>query len=99
MKKILLSRLLTLLLAGIVFPVIIAFAPQEAKVNQRKIDRDRAKKEKLAWKEYKTAVREHEKRQSQETRSMMKQSKKDARKNTPLKKKNALSSPGRKNCK
>jgi hypothetical protein len=59
--------------------------PQEAKVNQKKIDRDRAKKEKEAQKDYEKAVKRHMDNQSKETKAMMKKAKKDSKKNTPLK--------------
>ena len=60
-------------------------APQEAKVNQKKIDRNRAKKEKESRKEYEKAVKRHNDNQSKQTKAMMKKAKKDSKKNTPLK--------------
>jgi hypothetical protein len=59
--------------------------PQEAKVHQKKIDKERAKKEKEGQKQYDKAVKKHMDNQSKETKKMMKQAKKDAKKNTPLK--------------
>ena len=58
---------------------------QEAKVNQKKIDRDREKKEKEGQKQYEKAVKRHLDNQSKETKAMMKKAKKDSKKNTPLK--------------
>jgi Na+-transporting methylmalonyl-CoA/oxaloacetate decarboxylase gamma subunit len=61
-----------------------AFPPQEAKINQKKIDKQREKKAKEAQKEYDRAVKAHYDHQSKETKKMMKQAKKDSKKNTPL---------------
>ncbi len=60
---------------------------QDAKTSQKKVDQEHKKREKEAQKEYQKALKEHHKRQSKATKSMMRQSKKDAKKNTPLKKK------------
>ena len=58
---------------------------QEAKVNQRKIDKERAKKEKEGLKQYQRAVKKHMDNQSKDAKIMMKKAKKEAKKNTPLK--------------
>jgi hypothetical protein len=58
---------------------------QEARVNQKKIDKDRAKKEKEGQKQYEKAVKKHMDNQSKETKIMMKKARKDSKKNTPLK--------------
>lgn len=72
---------------------IVAFSPQEAKVKQRKIEREQKRKEKKAEKQYRKAKKDHVKRQSKETKSMMKKSSKESKKNTPMK------APGGKKCK
>jgi uncharacterized membrane protein (DUF106 family) len=65
----------------------ISSAPQERQVNQKKIDKEREKRQKEAMKEYNKALKEHHKHQSKETKAMMRQSRKESGKNTPLKKK------------
>ena len=75
--------LIYLLLATAVFtPVIHA---QEKKVNQKKISKDRAKKQKQAQKEYHDAVNQHKKNQSKSTKAMMRQSRKESGTLTPIK--------------
>jgi hypothetical protein len=74
-------------------PFLFAFSPQEAKVNQRKIEREHKRKDKKAEKEYQQAKKDHKKKQSKETQSMMKKSLKQSKKNTPMK------PPGGKKCK
>ncbi len=93
------KRLPVLLVAFVLIPFLSASYPQESKVNQRKINRERQKKERQAQKEYEAAVKNHNKLQSKETKSMMKQAKKDSSKNTPVRKRNALNHPGNKTCK
>ena len=61
-------------------PVIVVSLPQQAKVSQRKVDREHRKTEKAAKSEYKKAIKMHEKNQSKETRAMMKRSKKENKK-------------------
>jgi hypothetical protein len=61
--------------------------PQDAGAGQKKIDREKQKRQKEAQKDYNKALKEHHQRQSKETKSMMRQSRKDSKKNTPLKKK------------
>ena len=62
-----------------------AIYPQEAKVNQRKINAERAKKEKESKKQYEKAVKQHYDHQSKETKAMMKRAKRETKKNTPIK--------------
>jgi hypothetical protein len=52
---------------------------------QRKMEKEKEKKDKEARKKYEQAIKQHEKNQSATTRSMMKESKKESPKNTPLK--------------
>jgi len=72
---------------------LFALYPQEAKVNQRKIEKEHKRNDKKAGKEYNQAKKNHKKRQSKETQSMMKKSLKQSKKNTPMK------APGGKKCK
>jgi len=58
---------------------------QEHKVNQKKINQDRERKQKQAEKEYHNAVKQHQKSQSKNTRAMMRQSRKESGTNTPVK--------------
>ena len=57
---------------------------QEQRVNHRKIEREREKKQKQAQKDYNQAVKRHKKMQSKETKASMKRSKREAVKLTPL---------------
>jgi len=57
---------------------------QEAKVNQKKIDKERRQKQKAAEKEYEARKKRHLQLQTKETRARMRQSKKEARKVTPI---------------
>jgi ATPase subunit of ABC transporter with duplicated ATPase domains len=59
---------------------------QQKDLSQRRIEKERARKDKEARKKYEQAIRQHEKNQSAATRSMMKETKKESPKNTPLKK-------------
>jgi len=77
----------------LILPVVFAFSPQEAKVNQKKIEREHKRQGKQAEKEYLQAKKDHQKKQSKETQSMMKKSLKKSKKNTPVK------PPGGKKCK
>ena len=52
---------------------------------QRKVEKEKARKDKEAKKKYEQAIKRHEKSQSATTRSMMKETKKESPKNTPLK--------------
>lgn len=73
-----------LLLVFLILPVLFSFTPQESKVNQKKIEREREKKKKLAKKQYDQAVLRHRKMQSKDTKARMKQTRKSAKKSTPL---------------
>jgi hypothetical protein len=65
-------------------PMLFACTPQEARVSQKKIERDRAKKDKQARKQYDKAVKRHRSMQTKETKSRMKQSKKESKSITPI---------------
>jgi hypothetical protein len=58
--------------------------PQEVRVNQKKIERDRARKHKKDVKQYNHAVKRHNKMQSKSTKSSMKKTKRESAKMTPL---------------
>ncbi|HNW76235.1 MAG TPA: hypothetical protein PKJ28_05050 [Bacteroidales bacterium] len=60
---------------------------QQAKVSQRKIEREKKKKDKAAVREYQDALKRHHQLQSKETRAMMRESQRKAKKNTPVKRK------------
>lgn len=78
--------ILLLMLMFLVAPILISgIPPQESKVNQRRIEKEREKKKKEAVKKYQQAVKRHQKMQSKETKIRMKQTRKEAGKNTPLK--------------
>jgi hypothetical protein len=93
MKNIIIKKTKLFLLLILIMPFLVAFYPQEAKVNQRKIEKEQKRKDKKAEKQYKQAKKDHKKRQSKETQSMMKKSLKESKKNTPMK------APGGKKCK
>ncbi|HNW75026.1 MAG: hypothetical protein PHP04_00565 [Bacteroidales bacterium] len=77
---------LTLTILFFVCPLLFSgLPPQESKVNQRRIEKEREKKKKEAVKKYEQAVKRHQKMQSKDTKSRMKQTRKESRKNTPLK--------------
>lgn len=67
-----------------IIPVFFSFSPQEARVNQKKIDRDRKMKQKEIQQRYDKAIERHKQIQSKETRKRMKETKKKSRKMTPL---------------
>ncbi|MCX6268757.1 MAG: hypothetical protein NTW16_15630 [Bacteroidetes bacterium] len=79
------NRFLMAILFVIMMPVLIFSAPQEPRVNQKKIDRERIKKQKQFLKEYDQAVRRHNKRQSKATKESMRKTQKQSKKVTPLK--------------
>jgi hypothetical protein len=71
---------------------LLAFPPafsvscsSQRPANVRKAEKEKARKDKQAHKQYEKAVKEHMKRQSDATKAMMKQTKKESPKNTPLK--------------
>ena len=82
MKRKLIFVLLAFLLA---FPGVLP--AQQAKVNRKKIEREKRKREKEGMKEYQAALKRHMKNQSKETRVMMRQSKKGSKQATPVKRK------------
>ena len=67
-------------------PCIISSCSQEKNVSLRRGEKEKARKDKEAKKKYEQAIKVHEKHQSAATRSMMKATKKESPKNTPLKK-------------
>ena len=58
---------------------------QEKDVNKRRIEKEKERKDKESRKKYEQAILRHKKIQSAETRSMMKKTKQESPKNTPLK--------------
>ena len=68
-----------------ILPVIYSFIPQEARVNQKKIERQREKKQKEAQKKYNQAVKHHQDIQSKATKKSMKRTKKESKDATPIK--------------
>ncbi len=78
-----LKRLIMLML---ILALSISWASgQEHRVNQKKINKERARKQKKAEKEYHDAVKRHKKIQSKNTRGMMRQSRKESGSLTPVK--------------
>jgi len=59
---------------------------QEQKVNQKKINKERERKQKQTEKDYHNAVKHHQKAQSKNTKAMMRQSRKESGSFTPVKK-------------
>ena len=72
-----------LIFVMVFMPLLVIPFPQEARVNQKKIEREREKKQKKAMKDYNAAVKRHNKIQSKSTRTSMKKTKKEAKSNTP----------------
>jgi hypothetical protein len=79
------NRLLIIILIVSFQAMLVSYIPQEARVNQKKIERERAKKQKQARKDYDQAVKHHNKIQSKSTRASMKKTKKESKKSTPTK--------------
>lgn len=75
----------SVLLVFTVVPLLAAHAPQEAKVNQKKIDQKRIKLEKEAQRQYDKALKRHKDIQTKETKKRMKATKKASKKITPIK--------------
>jgi len=69
----------------LLIPFLLAFEPQEQKSNPRKAEKIRVKKEQEARRKYEKDVRQHMNNQSKETKAMMKNAKKNSRKNSPVK--------------
>jgi hypothetical protein len=87
-----LNRLLKILLTSVlgffllVSPAVITSSCTPGRsAEMKKAEKERAKKAKQAQKEYDKAVKQHLKNQSDATRKMMKSTKKESPKNTPLK--------------
>jgi len=74
-----------LLLFIIIMPLGLSTYSQKKDASQRRAEKEKAQKEKVAKKKYDLAIKQHIKNQSATTRSMMKQTKKESPKNTPLK--------------
>lgn len=66
------------------FMPLSSAVPQESRVNQRRIEKEREKKQKQALKDYNQAVKRHKAIQSKATKSSMKRTKKEAGKLTPI---------------
>jgi hypothetical protein len=81
------TKSLILLLVITVAPAMFSFTPQEARVNQKKIEREREKKQKKDKKQYDKAVKQHKNNQSKATKKSMKQTKKESKNATPIKRK------------
>ena len=80
------GRLKQLVCLLLVFSLCLSVSyGQEHKVNQQKINKERAKKQKQAEKDYHKGVKQHQKSQSKNTKAMMKQSRKESGTNTPVK--------------
>jgi hypothetical protein len=76
-------KLISLIVAF--FPLLISFTPpQEARVNQKKIEKERVKKEKESKRQYDKAVKRHHNMQTKETKARMKQTKKESKSATPI---------------
>ncbi|MCX6280953.1 MAG: hypothetical protein NTU51_03255 [Bacteroidetes bacterium] len=77
------NRLISLLLLCIFW--LPGTHAQEHKVNQKKINKERARNQKKAEKEYHNAVNHHKKIQSKNTKAMMHESRKKSGSLTPVK--------------
>ena len=89
MKGIRLKKKGILFLLGMILltaPCGLSSCSQQKDVSQRRIEKEKARKDKEARKKYEQAIKRHEKNQSATTRSMMKETKKKSPMNTPLKK-------------
>lgn len=75
-----------MLLVSLQFMIPDGVFAQTARVNQRKIERQREQRKKKDMKLYKKAVKRHMKMQSDATRSSMKRTKKESKKLTPVRK-------------
>jgi hypothetical protein len=80
------TRSCQMLLLLLFFPALLmAFTPQEGGSGRRKAERERVKKERQADRKYQKDVKQHLNNQSKETKAMMKKSKRNSKKNTPVK--------------
>jgi hypothetical protein len=66
-------------------PCLVSSCSTGKNASQRKVEKEKERKDKEAKKKYEAAIKRHEKNQSAATRSMMKETKKESPKNTPLK--------------
>ena len=76
---------LFMVLAISALPLLVLPAPQEARVNQKKIEREHQKKQKEAQRQYEQALKRHRDNQSKATKKSMKRSKKEAKNTIPVK--------------
>jgi hypothetical protein len=75
---------LVLSIAAFATMLISVSLPQEGQVNRKKIEREQSIKQKEAKKQYKDAVKRHSNLQTKETRSRMKQTKRNSKNATPI---------------
>ena len=80
------SLLLALFCFFLLAPLSFTSCFPESAVRQKRIDRERRKKEKEARKAYEMDLKKHHKSQTKETRARMRQTRKNAKRVTPLKK-------------
>jgi hypothetical protein len=80
--KMVTRRVLIVIVALI--PLFFSCSPKGTNVNQKKIDRERVQKDKEAQRQFDQAIKRHEQIQTKVTRDRMKQSKKEAKKLTPI---------------
>jgi hypothetical protein len=78
--------LILLCMVLITSPCGLSSCSLQKNVSQRRIEKEKERKDKEAQKKYEQAIKQHEKNQSAATRAMMKETKKESPKNTPLKK-------------
>ncbi len=76
--------ILVLSIAASAAMLISCSPPQEGRVNQKKIEREQSRKQKESKKQYKKAVKKHCSVQTRDTRSRMKQTKRNSKSVTPI---------------
>ena len=79
------TKIFRLLLLIALLPLFVSFVPQEARVNQKKIEKQREKNQKEAQKQYEKALKRHHDNQSKATQKSMKRTKKESMGVTPIK--------------
>ena len=79
------SILLILGMLLLTAPCELSSCSQQKDISRHRVEKEEARKNKEARKKYEEALKVHEKNQSAATRSMMKETKKESPKNTPLK--------------
>jgi hypothetical protein len=79
------NRIFIVLITLLICWSFVSCAPRETRVNQKKIERERAKKHNQDLKQYNKAVKRHNNMQSKSTKASMKKTKKDSEKVTPNK--------------